>query len=41
MRGRLVTIEDAGFSTAGLATDAAGLITSATIDIDGVCSIMG
>jgi enoyl-[acyl-carrier protein] reductase I len=38
---RLVTIEDVGFATAGLATDAARLITGDTIYIDGGYHIMG
>ena len=38
---RLVTIEDVGFATAGLATDAAKLITGDTIYIDGGYHIMG
>jgi enoyl-[acyl-carrier protein] reductase I len=37
----LVTIEDVGFATAGLATDAARLITGDTIYIDGGYHIMG
>jgi enoyl-[acyl-carrier protein] reductase I len=37
----LVTIEDVGFATAGLATDAAKLITGDTIYIDGGYHIMG
>ena len=38
---RLVTIEDVGFAVAGLATDAAKLITGDTIYIDGGYHIMG
>jgi enoyl-[acyl-carrier protein] reductase I len=38
---RLVTIEDVGLATAGLATDAAKLITGDTIYIDGGYHIMG
>jgi enoyl-[acyl-carrier protein] reductase I len=38
---KLVTIEDVGFATAGLATDAAKLITGDTIYIDGGYHIMG
>ena len=38
---RLVTIEDVGFAVAGLATDAARLITGDTIYIDGGYHIMG
>jgi enoyl-[acyl-carrier-protein] reductase (NADH) len=37
----LVSIEDVGFATAGLATDAARLITGDTIYIDGGYHIMG
>jgi enoyl-[acyl-carrier protein] reductase I len=37
----LVTIEDVGFATAALATDAARLITGDTIYIDGGYHIMG
>jgi enoyl-[acyl-carrier protein] reductase I len=37
----LVTIEDVGFATAGLATDAAKLITGDTVYIDGGYHIMG
>ena len=36
-----MTIEDVGFATAGLATDAAKLITGDTIYIDGGYHIMG
>jgi enoyl-[acyl-carrier protein] reductase I len=36
-----VTIEDVGFATAALATDAARLITGDTIYIDGGHHIMG
>ena len=39
--GRLVSIEDVGFACAGLATDAAKLITGDTIYIDGGLHIMG
>jgi enoyl-[acyl-carrier protein] reductase I len=38
---RLVTIEDVGFAVAGLATDAAKLITGDTVYIDGGYHIMG
>jgi enoyl-[acyl-carrier protein] reductase I len=38
---KLVTIEDVGLATAGLATDAAKLITGDTIYIDGGYHIMG
>ena len=38
---QLVTIEDVGFAVAGLATDAAKLITGETIYIDGGYHIMG
>jgi enoyl-[acyl-carrier protein] reductase I len=37
----LVTIEDVGFATAALATDAGRLITGDTIYIDGGYHIMG
>jgi enoyl-[acyl-carrier protein] reductase I len=37
----LVTIEDVGFATAALATDAARLITGDSIYIDGGYHIMG
>ena len=39
--GSLVSIEDVGFATAGLATDNAHLITGGTIYVDGGLHIIG